>query len=157
MKRKPGESRDDFKHRMFKVRSSQMLQNHRNRSRKYNLPLPSYSLDELRVKLIAALLTPCLGCGEKITPKNMSADHAIPLSRGGQPEFDNLIVICTRCNKTKNKLTFSEFSQLVSLLSGWDPVAKRDVMMRLSLAGNMLPRLFGKKKETKPSIEIEAA
>lgn len=152
MRRNVGESRDDFNARCFKARSSSMYQNHRRRAKEAHLEM-QYTIADMRMILSASLGTSCIGCSEKITPKTMSIDHRVPIARGGRMEIGNLWAMCQRCNKCKGKMSMGEFMQLVELLKSWPPEASRDVRMRLSLAGNMLPVLYGKRKAAKNGNE----
>lgn len=42
----------------------------------------------------------CLACGAE---KDLEIDHVLPLSRGGTNEFENLQVLCGRCNRSKGQ------------------------------------------------------
>jgi len=43
----------------------------------------------------------CSYCGSVLTLKNRTVDHLIPLSKGGDNSFSNLIPACRACNKGK--------------------------------------------------------
>jgi hypothetical protein len=44
----------------------------------------------------------CPLCGVRITPKNRSKDHLVPVSRGGQRHADdNCWIVCKPCNNRK--------------------------------------------------------
>lgn len=49
----------------------------------------------------------CNYCGE--IGLNMTADHVIPLSRGGGDEMNNLVCACAMCNRVKSNKTGDEF------------------------------------------------
>ena len=40
----------------------------------------------------------CKLCGRKLTRKEITMDHIIPVSRGGRSTFENLRVACGPCN-----------------------------------------------------------
>lgn len=43
----------------------------------------------------------CEICGKKISLKEISLDHRIPLSKGGEDDVSNLACTCDTCNKMK--------------------------------------------------------
>jgi len=47
----------------------------------------------------------CQYCGSK---KNLTIDHVIPRSRGGQNTWKNMVTCCFRCNSNKGSLTPEE-------------------------------------------------
>ena len=40
----------------------------------------------------------CLKCGSE---KNLTIDHIIPVSKNGTNDFDNLQILCGKCNQDK--------------------------------------------------------
>jgi len=51
----------------------------------------------------------CAYCGIRLTIKNRSLDHKIPLLRGGTNDITNLVPSCLRCNQRKHVQTAEEF------------------------------------------------
>lgn len=49
---------------------------------------------------------PCFNCG---SVKNQSLDHRIPLSRGGEHKFGNMLTLCQPCNASKSSRTIMEW------------------------------------------------
>ncbi|MGD2174642.1 MAG: HNH endonuclease [Candidatus Brocadiaceae bacterium] len=47
----------------------------------------------------------CQYCGRKFSSSELSIDHVIPLSLGGQTEWSNVVCACTDCNKRKGGRT----------------------------------------------------
>lgn len=47
----------------------------------------------------------CVYCGNK---RNLTVDHVIPKSRGGQNTWLNLVTCCSHCNRTKDNKTPEE-------------------------------------------------
>jgi 5-methylcytosine-specific restriction endonuclease McrA len=43
----------------------------------------------------------CQYCGEKISPKNLTLDHVIPVSKAGPKSWTNVVAACRTCNQRK--------------------------------------------------------
>lgn len=56
---------------------------------------------EKRKQILSTNHKICAHCGKKLTLKNMTIEHIIPLSRGGKNEKENLCCLCEDCNKEK--------------------------------------------------------
>lgn len=63
--------------------------------------------DEFLAALYAR--TVCAYCDEDVEADDRTADHVIPLSRGGAHSASNLVVACFMCNSTKSDRTDIEF------------------------------------------------
>lgn len=50
----------------------------------------------------------CHYCGKKLY-KNMTLDHLLPISRGGQTVLKNLTICCSKCNSEKGSMTEQEY------------------------------------------------
>jgi hypothetical protein len=57
----------------------------------------------------------CAYCRTKLTKKNRSLDHRIPLLRGGTNDIANLVPSCLRCNQRKHLQTAEEFLNSITL------------------------------------------
>ena len=44
----------------------------------------------------------CPKCGEAFTYDEMEGDHIVPWSQGGKTEYDNLQMLCKKCNRRKS-------------------------------------------------------
>lgn len=53
--------------------------------------------------------TNCIYCNRKLTEKNATADHIIPISLGGNNTQVNLITCCVRCNGDRGNKNFRTF------------------------------------------------
>ena len=77
-------------------------QNHRRRSRKnFN---GVFTISKKFLKNLYA--STCLNCGSN---QNITADHVIPISRGGRHSEGNLIPLCQSCNSKKGSKTITEW------------------------------------------------
>ncbi|GIR42240.1 MAG: hypothetical protein CM15mP53_01560 [Ectothiorhodospiraceae bacterium] len=47
----------------------------------------------------------CMYCGETFAVKDLSRDHIIPLSKGGEDKWMNSVTACKRCNNQKGNRT----------------------------------------------------
>lgn len=52
---------------------------------------------------------PCIYCKNKVTKKNATADHIVPISKGGNNAKVNLIVCCEDCNGERGDQDFYEY------------------------------------------------
>jgi len=50
----------------------------------------------------------CLYCGRAFTRNELSRDHMVPRSRGGQNSWENCVTACKRCNHYKDDRTPEE-------------------------------------------------
>jgi len=94
----------------------------------------TFKTADIRVKVADALGSLCPYCGEKITHKNFSLDHILPLARGGESDLDNIEIICLTCNKQKDKMLKDEFVKLKNLIKELTPESQRYVNSQLSMA-----------------------
>ncbi len=54
-----------------------------------------------------------------LTPENTSADHDIPLSRGGEHGMGNIHLVTSRVNYSKHDMTTAEFVALCRDVVAW--------------------------------------
>lgn len=47
----------------------------------------------------------CQYCTQSFTSEDLTFDHVIPVSRGGQRSWDNIVASCIPCNRTKGNRT----------------------------------------------------
>lgn len=50
----------------------------------------------------------CQYCGRRFSKQELTVDHVMPRSRGGQDTWDNLVVACVHCNLKKGSRTPDE-------------------------------------------------
>ena len=51
----------------------------------------------------------CLYCGKDCAPTDITLDHVLPKSRGGDSSPSNLVTCCKNCNTLKSDLSLEEF------------------------------------------------
>ena len=50
----------------------------------------------------------CQYCAKKSPPEDLTFDHVVPVARGGQKRWDNIVAACFRCNHKKGGRTPEE-------------------------------------------------
>ena len=55
----------------------------------------------------------CLYCGNKFNYRDLSRDHVLPLSQGGQDVWTNVVTACKRCNNQKGGRTPEKANMLL--------------------------------------------
>ena len=58
----------------------------------------------------------CAYCGVRLNSKTATADHKIPLSRGGKDRKSNTVLCCYTCNQEKGSKTYDEY--MASITTG---------------------------------------
>ena len=53
----------------------------------------------------------CHYCGRSSAPKDLTMDHIVPISRGGQSTKGNVVPCCKKCNTAKKQLLPMEWEQ----------------------------------------------
>lgn len=62
----------------------------------------------------------CYYCGKKVSPKELTMDHVIPLIRGGKSNKGNIVPCCKDCNNRKKYLLPFEWEEYLNLLNSSD-------------------------------------
>jgi 5-methylcytosine-specific restriction endonuclease McrA len=57
----------------------------------------------------------CQYCGEIFAPGDMTLDHVIPRSRGGDSTWENLVACCHACNRRKGNRMLDEIDDMILL------------------------------------------
>jgi 5-methylcytosine-specific restriction endonuclease McrA len=70
----------------------------------------------------------CAYCGSY---QNLTVDHLIPTSRGGEHSFQNMVCACRRCNEEKGDRTPQEWGKL-PYLTPYKPFSKLEIMVKQS-------------------------
>ena len=70
--------------------------------------LPQRDVKLNRRNIFARDANTCQYCGKRFTTSELSLDHVIPRSRGGNSSWENLVCACIKCNVRKGGRTPSE-------------------------------------------------
>ncbi|MBF0224661.1 MAG: HNH endonuclease [Desulfobacterales bacterium] len=54
----------------------------------------------------------CHYCGQQIPPQELTMDHIVPLSRGGQSKKGNIVPACKNCNNLKKHNLLMEWENI---------------------------------------------
>ena len=57
----------------------------------------------------------CQYCGETFGPDDLTLDHVIPRSRGGDSTWENLVACCHACNRRKGNRMLDEIDDMILL------------------------------------------
>ncbi len=56
----------------------------------------------------------CYYCGCATSPKNLTMDHIVPISRGGRSTKSNVVIACKGCNNKKKQLLPMEWEEYLA-------------------------------------------
>src|SRR6185436_19965432 len=77
----------------------------------------------------------CQYCGKQYPPSELTLDHVLPRSRGGESAWDNLVACCKRCNHKKGNRTPEESGMhLLRRPRGFSLHVNRQIMRYLGRA-----------------------
>jgi 5-methylcytosine-specific restriction endonuclease McrA len=54
----------------------------------------------------------CIYCGDELNDENATADHIVPISKGGNNAQVNLVTCCKDCNLERGNLEFSKYIRI---------------------------------------------
>lgn len=74
-----------------------------------NEPVP----DSLRYRILSEAKGRCTLCGVTKDERPLDIDHIIPRSRGGKTVYENLQVLCSKCNRSKRNTDDKDFREIV--------------------------------------------
>lgn len=133
---------------LFMKRSAGIYSGMRARRRKLegqsDKMLP-FTIASLRIMLEHAINGACPYCTQEITVKTMSADHKIPVERGGKWGSQNIEIICRSCNLAKGRTTRAEFGRIMDVLNEFDPKVRNEVLGRLKAGASVIRLQFLKR------------
>ncbi|MCD4830920.1 MAG: HNH endonuclease [Anaerohalosphaeraceae bacterium] len=67
--------------------------------------MPRIDVKFNRRNIFARDANKCQYCGRKFSPSELSLDHVVPRSMGGDASWENLVCACTKCNSKKGGRT----------------------------------------------------
>lgn len=86
-----------------------------DRAVKLNLTCNDLSKPHVRAAIWDKSEGRCWYCGRPMHPfRDFSIDHMVPISRGGQHTYDNLVPCCEPCNRKKGPRPVEEFRRLMT-------------------------------------------
>jgi len=56
----------------------------------------------------------CYYCRRRVSPKDLTMDHIVPISRGGKSTKGNVVAACKECNTNKKQLLPMEWQQYLN-------------------------------------------
>jgi len=60
----------------------------------------------------------CYYCGKSFSPRGLTMDHIVPLSRGGKSKKGNVVPACKDCNNKKKYMLPIEWEAYLESLTG---------------------------------------
>lgn len=111
---------DPFRWKASNIRTS-LLNRAVNAEMKINTP----SREEIEQWLHAQEPLICYYSREPIKILDITIDHKVPLNRGGDNSFSNLVVASHHMNTAKGTMTDKEFIALLNLISTWEDKGKK--------------------------------
>ncbi len=75
--------------------------------------VPRQALPFTRKNLIRRDLSRCQYCGKQPGQAQLSVDHVIPRSKGGDTSWENCVLACLRCNRRKGNKLASEVGMIL--------------------------------------------
>lgn len=79
----------------------------------YRLMDESPISDVMRLRLLAEAKGRCALCGATKDERPLDIDHIIPRSKGGKTVYENLQVLCSKCNRTKGNKEDKDYRNIV--------------------------------------------
>ncbi len=73
-----------------------------------NEPMP----DSLRYRILSEANSRCALCGATKDDRPLDIDHILPRSKGGKTVYENLQVLCSKCNRSKRDTDNKDFRSI---------------------------------------------
>ena len=94
--------------------------------------MPSRQITNNRNKAAERQGWHCYYCTTPMVTAVCTADHLIPVCRGGTDRKENIVAACTKCNNRKREMTAEEYFASDAL---FNLMRKRGRVVRLRMAG----------------------
>lgn len=101
-----------------------------------------YTLEDFRYQAAEGLTKPCPYCKKPFTLNNLTSDHAIPISKGGEFYLVNNSICCQPCNYQKGNMTATEFAAFLTFIGTMDKDTAEDIKRRLTLGGKWAGNMY---------------
>ena len=79
----------------------------------YRMLDDSPASDEMRLRILKEAKGRCALCGATKDERPLDIDHILPRSKGGKAEYENLQVLCSKCNRTKRNTEDTDYRHIV--------------------------------------------
>jgi len=133
--------REKNKQSLFMRRTLSIFNGQKKRAAE-SLHVIPYTLEQFREWVNPSFENRYCDCGNKLSAKNMTIDHRVPVARGGNWGIDNLRVVCKPCNWRKGIFFEDEYTALIEFAeTKLSPESRADLWRRLVSGGKMT---FGK-------------
>ncbi len=90
-------------------------------------PIP----DSLRYRVLSESGGRCALCGATNKERLLDVDHIKPRSKGGKNEYENLQVLCSKCNRSKGNKDDTDFRNNPGVLVPYCPFCYKNIRERI--------------------------
>jgi 5-methylcytosine-specific restriction endonuclease McrA len=89
----------------------------------------------------------CVWCGREVWPRDRTADHLLPRSRGGRGGYENLVLACRPCNRNRRSQAVASYVR-AKLAAGAKPrmTALLEALDRLARSARREQRVYGERQ-----------
>ena len=74
----------------------------------------------------------CAYCGREIKVKDMQVDHFVPVRKGGETTYENLMPSCRTCNHYKRSESLENFRKMIATIPC--KLAERQYIYKVGMA-----------------------
>lgn len=86
----------------------------------------------------------CAYCGGRLEYKDLTLDHVVPKSKGGDKMEENLFPACRRCNELKASMPMGDFREVLGVELFWFELKarrERDIIEKWKVISNIPSKL----------------
>lgn len=112
---------------------------------------------KIKINELSKLLGCELSCNKCGNLDDLCIDHKTPISRGGNNNFDNLQILCRKCNSEKGTKTVDEWIKYKKLIHAYNCISHLKDEFKKNDIDNMIILIYryGSKKIIKAIEELE--